>query len=171
MTDLLLTKQSDNHLFHTFDDTLKPQIEELLSIGKSAGADLVEIFLEKSDNISILAEQDDISNVNPSFGIGAGIRVFLGKKDGFVSTNDLSKAGLLFALSQALGMLGLEIGTQNNYKFDGLNVLNDFGRDKNNWLERSPSINESTTKLLDSTRSLANKNKYIVIYIKSTNFN
>ena len=57
-----------------------------MSLGKSAGADLVEVFLEKSDNISLLAEQDDISNVSPSFGIGAGIRVFLGRKDGFVST-------------------------------------------------------------------------------------
>ena len=65
-------------LLHTFDEKLKPQIEELLSLGKSAGADLVEIFLEKSDNISLLAEQDDISNVSPSLGIGAGIRVFLG---------------------------------------------------------------------------------------------
>ena len=69
----------------------------------------VEIFLEKTDNISLLAEQDEITNVSPSFGIGAGIRVFLGTKDGFVSTNDLSKTGLLFALSQALGMLGLDI--------------------------------------------------------------
>ena len=73
MTNSLFTKQSDNLLFHTFDDTLKPQIEELLSLGKAAGADLVEIFLEKTDNISLLAEQDNISNVSPSFGVGAGI--------------------------------------------------------------------------------------------------
>ena len=104
MTNSLLTKTNENLLFHTFNETLKPQIEELLSLGKSAGAELVEIFLEKSDNISLLAEQDDISNVSPSLGIGAGIRVFLGKKDGFVSTNDLSKAGLLFALNQALAV-------------------------------------------------------------------
>ena len=74
MTNSLPTKRNENLLFHTFDETLKPQIEELLSLGKSAGADLVEVFLEKSDNISLLAEQDDISNVSPSFGIGAGIR-------------------------------------------------------------------------------------------------
>ena len=109
------------------DQKLKPQVEELLSLGKSAGADLVEVFLEKSDNISLLAEQDDISNVSPSFGIGAGIRVFLGKKDGFVSTNDLSKAGLLFALNQALGMLGLSAASKNNVKFEGLKDLKDFG--------------------------------------------
>ena len=154
-----MTKQSDNLLYHTFDNTLKSQIEELLSLGKSAGADLVEIFIEKSDNISILAEQDNISNVSPSFGIGAGIRVFLGKKDGFVSTNDLSNAGLLFALSQALGMLGLEMGCKNSSNFEGLNVFKDFAKGKNNWLEDSPDLNESTIKLLESTDSLATKNK------------
>ena len=121
-----MTKQTENLLFHTFDETLKPLLEELLALGKTAGADIVEIFLEKSDNISLLAEQDNISNVSPSFGIGAGIRVFLGKKDGFVSTNDLSKAGLLFALNQALGMLGLEYGSKNHDKFEGLKDLRDF---------------------------------------------
>ncbi|WP_261792587.1 TldD/PmbA family protein [Prochlorococcus marinus] len=163
MTNSLLTKQSENLLFHTFDETLKPQIEDLLSLGKSAGADIVEIFLEKSDNISLLAEQDAISSVSPSFGIGAGIRVFLGKKDGFVSTNDLSKAGLLFALTQALGMLGLEIGSQNKNNFEGLKNLKDFGIDKNTWLNDSPDLNESTIKLLESTKLLASKNKNLQV--------
>ncbi len=163
MTNSLLTKESENLLFHTFDDKLKPQVEELLSLGKSAGADLVEVFLEKSDNISLLAEQDDISNVSPSFGIGAGIRVFLGKKDGFVSTNDLSKAGLLFALNQALGMLGLTSGSNNKDKFEGLKKLKDFGSNKKDWLDHSPDLNESTLKLLEATNSLADKNKNLQV--------
>tara|TARA_Y100001968_G_scaffold83033_1_gene74137 strand:- start:1082 stop:2542 length:1461 start_codon:yes stop_codon:yes gene_type:complete len=163
LTNSLLTKRDENQLFHTFDDTIKPQIEELLSLGKSAGADLVEIFLEKSDNISLLAEQDDISNVNPSFGIGAGIRVFLGKKDGFVSTNDISDEGLLFALSQALRMLGLVIGVNNKKKFEGISDLKDFGKDKNKWLVNSPDLGESTSKLLDATKSLSRKNKNLQI--------
>ena len=133
-----MTDHSKNLLFNTFDYTIKPQIEELLSLGKSAGADLVEVFLERSDNISLLAEQDDISNVSPSFGIGAGIRVFLGTKDGFVSTNDLSETGLLFALTQALGMLGLDIGKNNKHTFDGLSDIKDFGLNKNIWLNNTP---------------------------------
>ncbi len=158
-----MTKQSKNLLFHTFDDSLKPQLEELLSLGKSAGADLVEIFIEKSDNISLLAEQDDISNVSPSFGIGAGIRVFLGKKDGFVSTNDISKTGLLFALSQALDMLGLDIGSTNKANFEGLTKLKDFGINKNSWLQDSPDLNESSIKLLESTELLSTKNKNLQV--------
>jgi len=159
LTNTLLTKHRENLLFHTFGNTLRPQIEELLSLGKSAGADIVEIFLEKSDNISLLAEQDEISNVSPSFGIGAGIRVFVDKKDGFVSTNDLSKQGLLYALSQALGMLGLQIGTNNKSIFDGLKELNDYGSEKNHWLYDSPNLKESTNKLLESNNLLAKINK------------
>ncbi len=150
-------------LFHNFDNSLKPKIEELLSLGESAGADLVEIFLEKSDNISLLAEQDNISNVSPSFGIGAGIRVFLGKKDGFVSTNDLSEGGLLFALSQALGMLGLQIGLTNKKRFEGLNELKDFGKLKNQWLTNTPELSEATIKLIEATETLAKKNSNLQV--------
>ncbi len=153
-----MNNQSDSLLFHLFDNSLKYQIEDLLSIGKSAGADLVEIFLEKSDNISLLAEQENISNVSPSFGIGAGVRVFLGKKDGFVSTNDLSKSGLLFALSQALGMLGLNISTNNKLTFEGLNELKNYGINKDSWLNACPDLNESTSRLLSATRILSTKN-------------
>ena len=163
LTNSLLNKKDETLLFHIFDDTLKPHIEELLSLGQSAGADLVEVFLEKSDNISLLAEQDKISNVSPSFGIGAGIRVFLGKQDGFVSTNDLTKPGLLYALSQALGMLGLDIVTQQKSKFEGLGSLRDFGSNKFNWLNDSPDIKESTIKLLESTQLLATKNKNLQV--------
>ncbi len=163
MTNTVLTKSNENFLFHNFDQSLKPQIEELISLGKSSGADIVEIFLEKFDNISLLAEQDEISNVSPSFGIGAGIRVFLGKKDGFVSTNDLSKTGLLFALNQALGMLGLGTASNNNARFDGLKDLKDYGFNKNNWLEKLPDLDESSSKLIDATKSLAYKNNNLQV--------
>ena len=74
------------------------RLEALLASGRAAGADLVEIFLERTDHLGVLAEQDTITSVSPAFGMGAGIRVFLGDRDGFVSTNDLSDRGLLQAL-------------------------------------------------------------------------
>ena len=83
-------------------------MESLLHRGSAAGADLVEVFLERTDHIGLLAEQDQITSVNPSFARGAGLRVFRAGRDGFVSTNDLSEAGLQRALDQALAMLGLE---------------------------------------------------------------
>ena len=45
--------------------------------------------------------------------MGAGIRVFRGGQDGFVSTNDLSDEGLQQALEQALAMLQLNTNSRN----------------------------------------------------------
>ena len=61
----------------------KDLLEEVISYGISLGADFVEIFLENSDNSTILAEEDCITSVSPSFGKGAGIRIFKEKKENF----------------------------------------------------------------------------------------
>ncbi len=74
----------------------------------------MEVFLERSDHLGLLAEQETITSVSPAFGAGAGLRVFLGERDGFVSTNDLSPGGLRAALEQALGMLGLLLPAQGS---------------------------------------------------------
>ena len=85
----------------------RQRLDTLMSFGVRSGADLVEIFLERTDHLGVLAEQDKITSVSPAFGMGAGIRVFRGGQDGFVSTNDLSDQGLHLALEQALAMLQL----------------------------------------------------------------
>ena len=78
-----------------FGDCNKELLEEVIFYGISLGADFVELFIENTDNSNILAEEDYITSVSPSFGKGAGIRIFKDKRDGFVSTNDLSKPGLM----------------------------------------------------------------------------
>ena len=102
----------------------------------SAGADLVEVFLERTDHIGVLAEQDTITSVSPAFGMGAGIRVFKGHRDGFVSTNDLSDAGLLLALDQALAMLSLERNAAV-LSLAFCPTSRDFTIDKHQWLSQS----------------------------------
>jgi len=129
-------------------------LESLLSSGRGSGADLVEVFLERTDHIGLLAEQDTITSVSPAFGMGAGIRVFRGDRDGFVSTNDLSDAGLLHALEQALGMLGLAPTASAVASFEGLKDLRDFGATKTDWLQRCPEIQEATGTLLEGTAAL-----------------
>ncbi len=147
----------------TFDDKWKPHLELLLAKGCSSGADFVEIFLEKTDHISILAEQNIITNVSPSFGIGAGIRVFKGFRDGFVSTNNLTESGLNDALEQALAMLGLNVSALDRSKFQGLNSLRDFGNAKRNWLSDCPKTKEATQKLLSGTSSLEVLGKHLQV--------
>jgi len=120
-----------------------------------AGADLAEVFLERTDHLGVLAEQERITSVSPSFGMGAGIRVFLGHRDGFVSTNDLSESGLVQALDQALAMLELEHNDlQREGGFQGLHQLRDFGAKKDSWLAQSPELAEITQRLLEGTARL-----------------
>jgi TldD protein len=138
-----------------FDQPLwRARLEPLLAAGRAAGADLVEVFLERTDHIGVLAEQEAITSVTPGFGTGAGIRVFRGRHDGFVSTNDLSEAGLRQALEQALGMLGLLLPSHGSAGFDGLPDLRDFAEAKGGWLDACPRLDESTAKLLEGTGRL-----------------
>ena len=141
-----------------FDDINRILLEELINYGSSLGADFVEIFLESTDNISVLAEEDTITSVSPSFGKGAGIRIFKDMKDGFVSTNDLSKDGLIKAIVQAIEMLDIA-NTSTNKNFDGLENFRDYSKNKNKWLKVLPSINEISDKLLTSTKLLKKDQK------------
>ena len=131
------------------------RLEPLLDSGRRCGADLVECFLERTDHLNLLAEQEQITSVSPSLGMGAGIRVFRGHRDGFVSTNDLSPAGLLRALEQALAMLGLESSAAAPLSgFDGLPALRDHGTAKADWLDRCPSLADASGRLLEGTALL-----------------
>ena len=136
-------------------------LEDLLACGRGAGADLVEVFLERTDHLGVLAEQDVITSVTPAFGMGAGIRVFRSQRDGFVSTNDLSPAGLRRALEQALGMLGLEASIHGRSGFEGLPALRDFAAAKSDWLQRCPQLQEATTRLLEGTDQLQQQGSHL----------
>lgn len=141
----------------------RPRLELLLAHGVAAGADLVEVFLERTDALGVLAEQDTITSVSPSFGMGAGVRVFRGRFDGFVSTNDLSEAGLLTALDQALGMLGLLRSSHSLNAYEGLPPLQDWAVAKGDWLAQCPSLQEATTRLLEGTDQLSRLGKHLQV--------
>ena len=153
---MLSTELLSNEI--NFNESNKALLEELINFGVSLGSDFVEIFLESSDNISVLAEEDCITSVSPSFGKGAGIRIFKNMRDGFVSTNDLSKNGLKKAISQAVEMLDIQSFSPNK-NFDGLEIIRDYTKVKKDWLEIIPSINETSEKLLLSTKALKKDKK------------
>ncbi len=144
-----------------FGECNKKLLEEVIFYGISLGADFVELFIENSDNSSVLAEEDFITSVSPSFGKGAGIRIFKDKRDGFVSTNDLSKHGLMRSISEAIEMLDISEKT-NDTVFQGLKKLKDYSESKIDWLKKVPSINEVSEKLLLSTKSLKKDKKVAV---------
>nr|WP_255100017.1 TldD/PmbA family protein [Synechococcus sp. L2F] len=136
-------------------------MEPLLAAGRAAGASLVEVFLESTDHIGLLAEQDRITSVSPAFGRGAGVRVFRDERDGFVSTNDLSERGLMVALEQALGMLGLTVNSNGISGFDGLPDLRDYALAKGDWLVACPTLAESTDRLLEGTALLERHGQHL----------
>jgi TldD protein len=137
------------------DPLWRSRLEPLLAAGRAAGADLVEVFLERTDHLGVLAEQEAITSVSPAFGMGAGLRVFRNGQDGFVSTNDLSASGLMEALDQALGMLGLlRAANGGGGGFEGLPELRDHGANKDSWLVSCPALGEATAKLLLGTDRL-----------------
>ena len=140
-----------------FDEENKQLLEELISHGLSLGADFLEIFLESTNNISVLVEEDFITSVSPSFGKGAGIRIFKDNRDGFVSTNDLSKTGLINSINQAIQML--DINTTKIKSFEGLENIRNYSINKNTWLESIPTVNEVGEKLLSSTDFLKKEEK------------
>ena len=144
-----------------FGECNKELLEEVIFYGISLGADFVELFIENSDNSNVLAEEDFITSVSPSFGKGAGIRIFKDKRDGFVSTNDLSKHGLMRSVSQAIEMLDISLKS-NNSIFNGLKKLKDYSKSKINWLKEVPTINEVSEKLLLSNMSLKKDQKVVV---------
>ncbi len=155
MQTLLISKEIPNLQYQTnnksFDLTWEKTLSTLLGLGRAAGADLVEFFLEKVNYISCLAENNIISSITPRLSTGAGIRVFKGKTDCYVSTNDLSFNGLKVALEKGLSILGLTLPSALAYTPEiNLEMFRDYATAKNkeNWLKECSNMREMGDILL-----------------------
>ncbi|NUN04865.1 MAG: TldD/PmbA family protein [Bdellovibrio sp.] len=87
---------------------VQPQIlTKALDAALSTGADFADIFLEDtySSNLSLLNSQPDKAIVGQLY--GAGIRLFFGHEIIYVTTNDLSEAGLVKAALNAAQTRGV----------------------------------------------------------------
>ncbi|WP_353929423.1 TldD/PmbA family protein [Okeanomitos corallinicola TIOX110] len=144
----------------SFDNTWEAPLATLLGLGRAAGADFVEFFLERRNYISCLAEDDIISSISPSLATGAGVRVFRGQADCYVSTNDLTFAGLKAALEKGLSIMGLQLPGPTAFIPEiNLELLRDYAtkRGKDGWLPLCSSIREMGEILLDGTAQLQKK--------------
>ncbi|MCW6038475.1 TldD/PmbA family protein [Spirulina subsalsa FACHB-351] len=140
-----------------FDITWESPLSTLLGLGRAAGADFVEFFLERVNYISCLAEEDTITSITPRLSTGAGVRVFRGIGDCYVSTNDLSFQGLKGALEKALAILGLTLPAPNSYVPEVyLELLRDYGtaKEKERWLSECSSMQEMGDILLAANDQL-----------------
>lgn len=147
-----------------FDETWEAPLSTLLGLGRAAGADFIEFFLERVNYISCLAEDDTISSISPRLSTGAGVRVFRGKADCYVSTNDLSFSGLKAALEKGLSILGLQLPTPNAYVPEiNLELLRDYAikKSKEAWFPECSSMREMGEILLAANARLQTKATHV----------
>ena len=165
---LLVSKQLPNLEYSStaerFDETWEAPLSTLLGLGRAAGADFVEFFLERCNYISCLAEEDAITSITPKLTTGAGVRVFRGDADCYVSTNDISFSGLKAALEKALGIMGLHLPVPTAFIPEiNLELLRDYAtkRGKDGWLALCSSMQEMGEVLLNGTNQLRHKAKHV----------
>ena len=140
-----------------FDPSWEAPLSTLLGLGRAAGADFIEFFLERVNYVSCLAEDDEISSISPRLSTGAGVRVFRGQGDCYVSTNDLSFTGLKAALEKGLSILGLHLPSPNAYIPEiNLEILRDYAaaKGKEEWLRGCSSLPEMGDILLAANQTL-----------------
>ncbi|RPH90659.1 MAG: TldD/PmbA family protein, partial [Chroococcales cyanobacterium metabat2.561] len=127
-------------------------------------ATFIEFFLERVNYISCLAEDDSITSLSPKLSTGAGIRLFRGKADCYVSTNDLSFQGLKNALEKGLSILGLNLPVPNAYIPEiNLEMFRDYATVKNKdiWLNNCSSLGEMGDILLTANVHLNQKASHV----------
>lgn len=158
---LLLTKELPTLAYTStperFDITWEAPLSTLLGLGRAAGADFIEFFLERINYISCLAEDDAITSISPRLSTGAGVRVFRGQADCYVSTNDLSFTGLKAALEKGLSILGLTLPAPNSHVPEiYLEMLRDYAtaKGKEGWLAECSPMQEMGDILLAASDRL-----------------
>lgn len=140
-----------------FDESWRNPLSTLLGLGRAAGADFIEFFLERVSYISCLAENDAVTSLSPKLTTGAGVRVFVGTNDCYVSTNDVTFTGLKTALDKALAIMGLMIPSAQAFTPEvNLELLRDYAtlKDKEQWLSQCSTMKEMGSVLLGATAAL-----------------
>ncbi|MGD1930479.1 MAG: TldD/PmbA family protein [Leptolyngbyaceae cyanobacterium] len=167
--DKLLSTQEITQLHYDatrdrFDESWRGPLSTLLGLGRSAGADFVEFFLERNQYISCMAEDDAITGISPRLVTGAGVRVFKGKADCYVSTNNLTFTGLRSALEKALSIMGLFLpGPTASVPETNLELLRNYAAAKNKdaWLDGCSSMQEMGDVLLSANAAIAKVGSHV----------
>lgn len=134
-----------------FDASWLSLLSPLIAIGRAAGADFVEFFLERTNSLRCTVEEHRLSEVTPSLMLGAGVRLWRGKNDCYVSTTDLSFSGLRRALHKGLEILELALPQKNVWTPEvNFEPLRDYGKlkQKDGWLQGCPTLPQLAPQLI-----------------------
>ena len=81
-------------------------LEDVLAVAMSTGADFAEVYAERTRNNGIRFLNGKIDTANDGVTSGVGIRAFIGTRNVYATTTDISRAGLIRcarAVADALG--------------------------------------------------------------------
>lgn len=144
----------------SFGENWRPLLSLILGHARRSGADFAEVFLERRNTLRVATENGKVTAVAPAFSLGAGVRCFRGTQDVYVSTNDVTRVGLRWAVDQALAMLGCSSRMTTSLGRDvQLEPLRDFAamKEKDRWLEACATVPEMSERLLAQSALIRKK--------------
>lgn len=91
------------------------------------GADAAEVYIESGRNLSLDVRKGDIETVQEAASAGAGVRVFVGGRMAFASSNDLGEKALEEAAGRAIAFARVTTADPNNVLPDDAGVTDVAG--------------------------------------------
>jgi PmbA protein len=88
--------------------------EQLVKRCLKLGADAAEVYIESGRNLSLDVRKGDIETVQEAASAGAGVRVFVGGRMAFASSNDLGEKALEEAAGRAIAFAKATTADPNN---------------------------------------------------------
>ena len=93
---------------------IKALAEQLIKRCLKKGADAAEVYIEAGRNLSVEVRNGEVETVQEAASGGAGIRVFVGGRMAFASSNDFKEAALDDAIARAVGFAKITTADPNN---------------------------------------------------------
>lgn len=143
-----------NQTVSTFTEELRKPLSYVIGIGRAAGADYVELFLEKRNIQRMTAQNGVIAGISPSIDIGVGIKVSYNGQNGYACTSSLSLDSLINCLGKSLSIIGLSLPNSSQIVLDvDLEPIRDYVaiNSKQKLVDALPDINESKETLLKTS--------------------
>lgn len=101
-------------------DRLQSLLGQVLDYAKMAGAEAADVLLIGSEAQSVTAYKGKVEKINSAHSFDLGLRVFQGKKQALVSSQDLASAGLKKMAEEGVSMLKYVPEDENCGLRDGL---------------------------------------------------
>lgn len=99
---------------------LQSLLDQVLDYAKKAGAEAADVLIVESEAQNVTAYKGKVEKINSAHGFDLGLRVFQGKKQALISTQDLDPAGLKKMAEDVVRMVQYVPDDENCGLRDGL---------------------------------------------------